>query len=361
VQVVCEPNAAKAQVMTLLRLAEPFVRHGVCPLKTPKETRETIIRWCDAHLGAWAKVTGRPPRTDFKRDWLVTQAYFRTFDELHTKKTDPNFYRAHVATLDAVVRSLAESTCVRSCSEQSHIEQPVSLSSALMQALAHGGAALLQTFCHQCGCKFEKSIYGSNVRHHRDMYQTIMLLWHGTAFQDTWAVVAMIRQAIEVRIRHAFDIMGVVVNGRPTPVPLLDIMDAMKKVDGIEYELPLHTVRRIYQWANLYVHTGFKEYPWLIGYAIEYLRVLMCGFIEEDGSWSVDNAIRVPAEARKRVYDKLILKYKKKPTDDVKVYCFGLRQGKGEIAERLMREMAKHSCHPPRKEGQTCENDGAKD
>jgi len=176
------------------------------------------------------------------------------------------------------------------------------------------------------GLKFERRIFITKVGHHRLLFDTCRQLWYGDFVQDPWATVVMIRQNLEIRLRHCLDIVGVVVDGVQMPLPVTSVLAALKEESSARSIVPWSVLLKIYAWSNIYVHTGAKDYPWLGGYAMFLLRPLMTGVQERDGGWSVDNAIRVTSAGVERVFKNIIAQLKRGGSKkDVKILSLGLQ------------------------------------
>lgn len=93
--------------------------------------------------------------------------------------------------------------------------------------------------------------------------------------------VAIIRQAVEVRLRNAFGIIGKERLSDDTfhPVPLSDLLDVLKDHnDAISMTVPIRNLDRIYRWANLYLHSGLRmDYSWTASRVVDYLSVFLTG------------------------------------------------------------------------------------
>ena len=137
------------------------------------------------------------------------------------------------------------------------------------------------------------------VNFYHGAHQTIY--GHGTfglSFCDNHAelAVATIRQAIEVRLRRGFGVIGkkAISDGTLHPVALSDLFVALKCFSaGVQMPVPLHNVMRINHWANLCLHTGVRHYSWTPPRVIDYLQPLVAGGEAAPGQCSADSGIRV--------------------------------------------------------------------
>jgi hypothetical protein len=277
-------------------------------------------------------------RYDYASGWIVDQTFYVSFDDLEDKRAHACFYFAHAAAFDRVARDIARA--VLSASSGGDEKELVTLASANMNDLAPSAVLLLQDFAVSRGARIKKSIVrAGTLRHAREVYQTVVQLWYGSMLQDAWATVVVIRQAIELRIRGTLGILGAEVNGVTRRISVLELIDALGREKTVIWQVTPAIVERIYRWANLYVHTGFREYPWLTGVAVEVLKPLMCGIMEKDGSWSVDNAIRMDGAAERRIQEEIIARCRKLPTDNVQLIGYSTKPRPiAEFLARLLQE-----------------------
>ena len=85
------------------------------------------------------------------------------------------------------------------------------------------------------------------------------------------------------------------------PLALSKIIDAIKlHKHAISFSVPLEHIERLYGWANIYMHSGFKQYTWSPIYALAYLRPFLVGGQHLTGM-SVDAGITAPYGVVKQV------------------------------------------------------------
>jgi hypothetical protein len=113
--------------------------------------------------------------------------------------------------------------------------------------------------------------------------------------------VAVLRTAIELRLRHAFCIYSLVDPAKPedtVPIDMSRIFAAMQeRQTEVEFAVDMHDVWKIYRWSNFYLHGGVRDFPWVAGFLLQYLRPLFAD--EQDapnGSWSINGGIRMKRE-----------------------------------------------------------------
>ncbi len=148
----------------------------------------------------------------------------------------------------------------------------------------------------------ERTVLVNRVQHDFTLYQYLRQVIYGQvslhAFRDREpsVSVAIIRQMIELRIRNAFNLHGLIKpnSNEIRVIPLtaiFDILRSPKYRSKVDYAVPLENIERIYKWANYFVHAGIKDYAWNPIMAQRYLHQLMAGREIEGEGWSVSNGI----------------------------------------------------------------------
>ena len=108
--------------------------------------------------------------------------------------------------------------------------------------------------------------------------------------------VATIRQAVEIRLRRAFGLIGKTSrrDGSFHPVAiseLLDVVSDMKAV--VKTPISFDTVKRINSWANIFLHSGMRHYAWVPPTVVRHLRPLLVGGDAPGGRWTVDAGVQL--------------------------------------------------------------------
>lgn len=110
---------------------------------------------------------------------------------------------------------------------------------------------------------------------------------------STDAAIPLIRQVIELRLRRAFGIFHLIREPdkhleKISMTQIFNILNAYK--DKIEFAVPLHTIRRIYSWSNIFVHAGMRDFVWKPIKVAAFLEKLVSGEWSKSG-YDVDNGI----------------------------------------------------------------------
>lgn len=122
--------------------------------------------------------------------------------------------------------------------------------------------------------------------------------------------VAVLRTAIELRLRHAFGISGYVNVSQPDdriPIDLSKLFEAIQERQrDIDFAVDIHDVWKIYRWSNFYLHAGVRDYPWVAGYLQRYLYPLFYDARKgPNGGWNMNGGIRMKRETWHAVRSRL--------------------------------------------------------
>lgn len=112
--------------------------------------------------------------------------------------------------------------------------------------------------------------------------------------------VGTIRQAVEIRLRRAFGLIGKAstVDGSFHPVALSELLDVvMDKRAVVTTPMPFENVVRVNSWANLLMHAGLKHYAWSVPRVLEYLQPLLLGGGRVGRVWTMKSGVQVTRAA----------------------------------------------------------------
>jgi hypothetical protein len=138
--------------------------------------------------------------------------------------------------------------------------------------------------------------------------QTIYGRYSGLTHTDraAFAPVSILRTSIELRMRRAFGIQSYLDprNENTKPIQMSELFDVVFSFARQIYaSVDLHDVNRLYKWSNPYLHAGRRDYVWVAGFGIQFLRPLFVGpkHLRSRGGWSMNGGLEMPAEVWTRV------------------------------------------------------------
>lgn len=145
---------------------------------------------------------------------------------------------------------------------------------------------------------------------HQALRQTLFgqVSYNSFADMEISTSIAVIRQLIELRIRRAFGVLSYIDkdSGVPSPLKLSSLFDCIKKhKDEISFPLKIENIERIYNWSNMYVHSGKCELSWIPYYVENILKELSFGQMTENG-WDVKNGISTTSEVIQQIHYELL-------------------------------------------------------
>jgi hypothetical protein len=256
--------------------------------------------------------TAPPPRVltpmadaDAVRQGLMTSVSDRT-----NRLTIPAFYRAQLTMLDKEANRYCDSIDGFSNAQEIFAEEAVV--HTLHRALAHIMRYALILLEDAASNVTEVPGYFGAWRRTNDVAfevfkgteQIIYGTYSGMTHADRapYAPVAVLRTAIELRLRGAFCVSSYINPNKPDdlmPIDLSRLFEAVqRRQDEIEFAIDLHDIWKIYRWSNFYLHGGVRDFPWVPGFLLQYLRPLFSGprMDENGGPWSINGGIRMKRE-----------------------------------------------------------------
>jgi len=247
----------------------------------------------DEYLEATAELLGQTrlsKRTDAS---ICEQAFPRNYSDFGKAVDKDNFYIANARCFEQCIRQVLDTTFVG----QFHSFSPARGNALLIQNYQHLFRAVLldSAFLHvmyqmhvqnKAWEDVEPKVGKSSEEHEFPLYVALTQAvfgqssFHSPADLNIDTGAALVRQMLELRLRRAFGIVGIIrTRTKPVePVPMGVLFDALKgHQDDIDFSVPLPHIHRLYQWANLYLHDGFRSFAWQYVFVIHYLSGLMRG------------------------------------------------------------------------------------
>ena len=112
--------------------------------------------------------------------------------------------------------------------------------------------------------------------------------------------IAVLRSAVEIRIRRAFGIQGYeeASNKNFIPINMTRISEQIKlHLPQINFACDFNDIMRIYRWTNFYLHGGWRDFEWVAGYALQFLRPVFGNATPTPkGGLSINGGIRMPRQ-----------------------------------------------------------------
>lgn len=109
--------------------------------------------------------------------------------------------------------------------------------------------------------------------------------------------IAVLRTAIEIRLRNAFCINGFInqKTGETVPIDMNRLLTAIStQKDKLDFAVDLHDIWRIYRWSNFYLHVGLRDFPWVTPFLCQFLHPIFTN-ARADGTktGNMDGGIRL--------------------------------------------------------------------
>lgn len=277
-----------------------------------------VAEWADSVARPWVRtevegVLGGPAKLLSPPD-VIRAGLPTTYHDLLTMPGESRFYAAHLSMFESEINRyisaakafLGEVNPLYGTSTEREIREGlVDLLFAATVLLESAGAIRL-------GLPGAYGAYSTGRDHTFPIFkaaeQMIYGRYSGLTHTDRVgaAPVAVLRTAIEVRMRRAFEVQSFIdpTNYSTKPIQLSDLFDVVLQFERqIHAAVNLHDVRRIYKWSNPYLHAGRRDFVWTAGYTLQFLRPLFVGpeKLKSRGGWSIHGGLEMPAAVLERV------------------------------------------------------------
>lgn len=262
-------------------------------------------------LAECTRIGIRIPRI-FKEDTIIKETCISPTRKSELKKlNNKNIYRYNALTFVTIMDRIANNPNPPSTTLKLTIKNMILDSRFLL---------------HEFDVRFNnvQSHMGKNYKRHPfEVYTATMQFLYsysaGFTFLDSIvdATSVLLRTSIELRIRDGFGIYGAI---SPTkgliPINMKAIVQAINsEIDSRTiFSIDLDSVVKIYEWCNMYVHAGIKQYIWSLMFATDYLSKFFTGVPITNGM-NINSGIQTDVATVKRVQDKIKSKFKEAGTD----------------------------------------------
>jgi len=261
----------------------------------------------------------RPKLTPMTDADAVRQGLMVSVADRVNKLIEPSYYRAQLTMLDKEATRYGDSIDAFSQAPSVFATDAVvhTLHRALHEMMGYA-LILLEDAAHNVT---EVEGYFAAWRRKREtpfeVYKGTEQIIYGTYSGMThvdrapYTPVAVLRTAIELRLRGAFCVSSYVNPEKPDeliPIDLSKLFEAVQTHQkNIEFNVNLHDVWKIYRWSNFYLHGGARDFPWVPGFLLQYLRPLFADpRTNPNGSWSINGGIRMKRETWRAVREALL-------------------------------------------------------
>lgn len=225
------------------------------------------------------------------------------------KLAEPSYYRAQLTMLDKEATRYCSNIDAFSKAPSVFAEEAVvhTLHRALLEMMRYALILLEDAAHHVTGVPGYFAAWRRKCETPFEVYkgteQIIYGIYSGMTHPDRapYTPVAVLRTAIELRLRSAFCVSSYVNPERPDdliPIDLSKLFEAIQaNQKDIQFIVDLHDVWKIYRWSNFYMHGGARDFPWVLGFLFQYLRPLFADpRTNTNGSWSINGGIRMKRE-----------------------------------------------------------------
>ena len=296
------------------------------------ETKESIIEkleylkggGLDDYLTFALSEIGIKKLPSKKADQIIEQIISKSPNDLNEKVKHKEHYKAHLCAIKFVLDEMFLHDNFLDNLKNYNVEEEKDMVvfnyHKLISSLLFDMVLLLQDYNYiinkKAPEKFQvgKNMFQSDFTLYQLLPQVIFgqVSFHSYIDKEPFASIVIIRQVLEIRIRRAFGILGIYDKTKESfePFGLGQILDILKKYqNNIDFAVPLANIVRINGWANIFVHSGMKDYIWTVMYVYRYLHPLIKG--RKDGkSWSSNSGIKLKQQTLNEIINEIELNLK---------------------------------------------------
>jgi len=279
-----------------------------------EQNLKDLAQWAEQQAlpWLWAELAGILPgkRTaPLQPREAIRQGLQTTFADREKMPLQPNFYIAQLTMLDAEMKRYCGATTqfIKAVPPRFAPNATIfTLHGAIKEHLDHGIVILEQAGHFLLDLPFAYGAWSRRTEHPFEVFkraeQAVYGGFSGLTHDDRapYTPVAVLRTAIELRIRSAFGIQGYIdpTNDNFLPIDLARLFDEIRNhLPKIDFAVDFHDIVKIYRWSNFYLHGGWRDFVWVPGFALQFLRPLFADRTTlPNGGWDIDGGIRMPRE-----------------------------------------------------------------
>lgn len=237
-------------------------------------------------------------------DEIVEGVIFKSIKDLKNKQQNKNYYQSNAVCMLNSLKGVITEDVLERLKASSNNELLIYNYTSLVKDILLDYMDLENLYR---GDKLQRS------QHTMSMYQTYRQLvfgqcsFHSFVEKEVNMSITLIRQAIEVRVRRAIGVLGIEnSNGIVEPLPMSTIFKVLGDYKSeVKFAVPLDKLIRIYNWANIFVHTGVVTYRWLPVMLEKYLKPILIGQKKDEKNWHIDNGIEMSSETYEKIKEVL--------------------------------------------------------
>jgi hypothetical protein len=269
-------------------------RHRFISLRDSKEGLLEKLRFLESSQLAEYRQEALSLFQDKKiRNWseahLVEFLYYTTLREKHEKEENIDYYRANLQgfwnTIHWALNDNFLSNQLTNYQPSCGKDLLITNWYFLLFSLLKDAVWLLEIFEHKKKITSEyEYTFDKKPIHHFDLYKEMSrILFAQSPFpRHTTYYIGLLRQMIELRIRHAVGILGRIDSAsslfKPVSMELIfDVLNKCSRDKKIEFAVPIKNIQRIYAWSNIHIHSGLEDFTWKYLIAYKYIGPLMLG------------------------------------------------------------------------------------
>jgi len=252
---------------------------------------------------AFSRETGLKTWASADENDLVAAAIPKSYGDEDKKIVNDTYYRAHATwflkEMDRIVEAVPRKDA------HAGLESAYGDVMAFLQKLVVDSVILFENWG-----RYRMKVPGA-FGMYKDPFDHVMAFYQGakqTIYgSGSWKLsyssnhsdlaIATIRQAIELRLRRGFGVLGKTRTEDDSihPIPLSDLLDAIDFYkDKVNFSISFDNIKRINGWCNMYLHAGIKSYSWCPPRVLKFLEKFLLGGSAPGWHSTMDGGIILP-------------------------------------------------------------------
>ncbi|WP_298372558.1 hypothetical protein [Azospirillum sp.] len=257
----------------------------------------SFCKWYDTEgkslfSSAFVEVSGKrfiEPNSD---DWLITTGISSTEADYEKKIRKIDYYRVNAFWFQKEIEQIIKTIP----NDESYKTLNIAYGQVLsfVDSLVKDSLVLLRECASLRSGLNEAGFHKNPVTRLDEFYVSARYLVYGSfaVGHHSDVSISVIRQALEIRLRRALGVIAKVdTSGIQHPISLSEIIAVLEPFGSkIDIKIPISSLKRINGWANMYLHSGLKEYAWVSPRVLEYLADFLLGGDSAPGYVSTVNS-----------------------------------------------------------------------
>lgn len=246
---------------------------------------------------------------------IIEGALANSPQNLKKKKKEKNYYHCHARCLMDTIKRIFNVKLYNAISSPMVPQLAINNYQHILQHFLFDSTELYMLYLENMKdiTLAHRPILTNRQIHYLSMHQILrqsifgQCSYHSFVNLEISSSIAIIRQIVEFRIRRAFGVIAFIdSSGNLQPLGMSALFACLEEFENdIVFPIKLSSIIRIYQWSNMYIHSGEGDFSWLPFHLEFVLRNFSFGHEQKDG-YDVKNSIKTNKKTIENIHCKLL-------------------------------------------------------